>query len=162
MIVSTRNVRLSASIVAPLLMNHHSGKECSMMRTTLARALVTLAATALMYGAAPLAALESRIVQAQDSSAPQTQTDSRAGQAPQETRTAQGQLMRVDTDAKTISIQSAQGGPMVFRFTDATKVVGGERGVAGLATMSGEQVTVRYMQHDKDYVAAEIEIHTKG
>ena len=73
----------------------------------------------------------------------------------------QGQLMRVDTDARTVSIQSAQGSPMVFRFTEDTKVIGADKGVAGLATMTGSAVAVEYVQQGKDNIATQIEIRAK-
>jgi hypothetical protein len=137
------------------------------MRTT-TRALVTFAATALIYGASPLVAQASRSGWAPDSSAARASALQSQVPPPQDTHTAsetkvaRGQLMRVDTDARTISIQSEQGAPMVFRYTETTRVVGEERGVPGLATKTGDQVTVRYAQQDKDNVASEIEIGKKG
>src|SRR5690242_11666125 len=104
-----------------------------MMRTTTARALVVLAA-AFVCGAAPLFAQGWR-KPAPDVNAPRAQ-------AAQDARSVEGQLMRVDTEATTITIQSSQGAPMVFRYTDATRVVGGDRGVAGLATMTGDEVRI--------------------
>jgi hypothetical protein len=117
-----------------------------MMRTRITRALIACAAAALILGAIPLMA-----------QAPSGQGQAQAPAA----RTAQGQLMRVDTEAMTLSIQSAQGSPLVFHYTADTKVVGADRGVAGLATMTGSPVAVRYVQQDKDNIAIQIEIQEK-
>ena len=117
------------------------------MKTRITRALLACAATAFVVSAIPLRAQEPRTPPAQ-------------AQA-QEAKTAQGQLMRVDAEARTLSIQSAQGSPMVFRYTPETKVIGADKGVAGLATMSGAAVTVQYVQQDKDNVATQIEIRAK-
>jgi hypothetical protein len=86
--------------------------------------------------------------------------ESKAAQGP-EPKIVQGQLMRVDGDARTLAIQSSTGSPMVFRYTDDTKVIGADKNVAGLATMSGSPVTVQYIEQDKDNVATQIEIHQK-
>lgn len=71
---------------------------------------------------------------------------------------AQGQLVRVDPDAKTLAIRTAQGSQMSFRYTDQTKVTGASDSVAGLATMTGAQLSVRYTQEGKENIAAEIVI----
>jgi glucose/arabinose dehydrogenase len=130
------------------------------------RTLIASAAVALTLAAAPqLFAQDSRAPQAPPSQAqqpPQTQQPPAAQQPhdQQQFKTAQGQLTRVDTDARTIAITS-QGAPMVFRYTADTKVVGGDKGVAGLATMTGTEVTVQYVQQEKDNVASQIEIRGK-
>jgi hypothetical protein len=119
------------------------------MRTLTTRTVLAFAAVALISAAVPLRAQESK------TAPPQEKT------APAQERTAQGQLMRVDTEAMTLSIQSSQGSPQVFRYTSATKVTGADKGVAGLATMSGASVTVQYVQQNKDNVATQIDIRPK-
>ena len=114
-----------------------------MIRTKTTRALIAFAAVTLILGAIPLLAQESKAAQGQ------------------EPKVAQGQLTRVDGEARTLAIQSSAGSPMVFRYTAETKVIGADKGVAGLATMTGTQVTVRYVEQDKDNVATQIEIHQK-
>lgn len=74
----------------------------------------------------------------------------------------QGDLLRVDPDAKTITIQPAQGADQEFKYTEATKVVGGDKGVAGLATMKGAKVTVQFKTEGKDRIATQIEVHPKS
>jgi hypothetical protein len=121
------------------------------MRTTTSRALIANAAVVLFLGAMPLMAQEPRPGPAQGQAQAQAQ----------QPKSAQGQLVRVDADASTLSIQSAQGAPMVFRYNNDTKVIGAEKGVAGLATMSGAAVTVQYVERDKDNIATQIEIRAK-
>jgi hypothetical protein len=111
------------------------------MRTS-KRTLLVLAAVLLMVGVVPALA--------QDSRAP----------AP-EPRIAQGQLMKVDTTARMIAIRSAQGAQMQFSYTEDTKVVGADQGVAGLATMSGADVTIQFVRKGQDNVAMQIEVREK-
>jgi hypothetical protein len=80
---------------------------------------------------------------------------------PQEPSIAQGQLLKVDANAKTIAIRSAQGAQMQFNYTDDTKVVGADQGVAGLATMSGADVTVHFVKKGQDNIATQIEVQQK-
>jgi hypothetical protein len=107
---------------------------------TARRAFIVLTAAVLMLSALP--------VLAQQSAQPQAAM-------------AQGQLQKVDASAKTLSIRTAQGTPMEFRFTEETKVIGAEGEVAGLATKAGSDVTVKYIQQDKANVATEIQVHPK-
>jgi hypothetical protein len=74
----------------------------------------------------------------------------------------QGDLLTVDPDAKTVTIQPAQGSDQVFKYTDDTKVVGGDKGVAGLATMKGSRVTVTFKTEGKDRIATQIEVLPKA
>jgi len=104
------------------------------------RTLLVLAAVLLMLGVMPALAQEPR--------------------AP-EPSIAQGQLLKVDANAKTIAIRSAQGAPVQFSYTEDTKVVGADQGVAGLATMSGADVTVQFVKKGQDNVATQIEVHQK-
>jgi hypothetical protein len=73
-----------------------------------------------------------------------------------------GELVRVDTTAKTISVRPEKGEPMIFTYTDATKVIGAGDSVAGLATMSGTSVTVHYSKVQQNNVASQIEIQKKA
>jgi Cu/Ag efflux protein CusF len=69
-----------------------------------------------------------------------------------------GTLDKVDVDAKTITIKKEDNSTMVFSFTEETKIIGAEEGVAGLATMNGAQVTVRYTVEGQSNVATEVEV----
>lgn len=72
-----------------------------------------------------------------------------------------GELMRVDPDAKTIAIKTAAGVEQTFRYTDSTAVTGAEKSVAGLATMSGAQVTVSYRVEGNANIATAIAVRNK-
>jgi YD repeat-containing protein len=104
------------------------------MRTT-RRALFVLAAVVLLVGVMPALAQEPSI--------------------------AQGQLVRVDANAKTIAIRTPQGTQMQFSYTDDTKVTGADESVAGLATMAGADLTVHYTKKQQDNVATQIEVRKK-
>lgn len=74
---------------------------------------------------------------------------------------ARGELVRVDPDARRLVIKLAEGMEVPFVYTDHTKVIGSETGVAGLAAMTGARVMVRYTTEGKDRVALEIDIHAR-
>jgi hypothetical protein len=76
---------------------------------------------------------------------------------------AKGELVRVDTSAKTIAIRPEQGSDsMVFAYTDATKVTGAGESVAGLATMSGSLVTVHFTKQQQGNVATQIDVQKRS
>jgi hypothetical protein len=79
----------------------------------------------------------------------------------QESSIAQGQLLKVDANAKTIAIRTPQGAQMQFSYTDDTKVTGADESVAGLATMAGADLTVHYTKKQQDNVATQIEVKKK-
>ncbi len=83
-----------------------------------------------------------------------------ARQASHNAVSASGELLRVDSDAKTLAIKTADGTEMQFAYTDQTEVVGGEKDVAGLATKSGAQVTVSYTAEGSVNTATKIEIQS--
>jgi hypothetical protein len=109
------------------------------MRTPKA-ALLVLAAVLLTVGVMPALAQEPRS---------------------QEPSIVQGQLLKVDPSAKSIAIRTAQGTQMQFSYTEETKVVGADQGVAGLATMAGADVTVHFAKKGQDNVATQIEVQPK-
>ena len=77
------------------------------------------------------------------------------GAAPaQKAESAKGELKSVDATAKSLTI-SAGGKDRVFTYNDSTKVSGAQGGVAGLATMSGREVTVQFGANN---VATSIEV----
>lgn len=57
-----------------------------------------------------------------------------------------GDLIKVDSTAKTITVKAADGAETVFAYTDATTVTGA-KDVAGLATMTNQKVTVNYTEN---------------
>ena len=74
---------------------------------------------------------------------------------------ASGELVKIDTSAKTIVIKTESEPQMQFSYTDATKVTGADKGVAGLATMTGSSLTVHYNKRGQNNVATEIEVQPK-
>jgi hypothetical protein len=108
------------------------------MRTT--RLFVVVAAIVAIVGVVPALA--------QQPSAPQPST-------------AQGQLMRVDTGAKTITIKTASDEQLVFTYSDTTKVTGAGDTVAGLATLEGTDVKVTYAKRGQENIASQIEVQKK-
>ena len=72
--------------------------------------------------------------------------------------TAKGELVKVDADAKTITIKGADGVETEFAYTAATDVAGLREGVAGLATKSGSKVTVHFTTDMGKKTATKIEV----
>src|SRR2546425_6524388 len=78
--------------------------------------------------------------------------------APQAEKTFQGQLMKVDANAKTISVKGAGDAEMLFQYNDRTQVVG-QKDIQGLATETGTQLRVTYREAGPDsHMATKIEI----
>lgn len=71
--------------------------------------------------------------------------------------TAKGELVKVDADAKNITIKGADGVETVFAYTDTTEVAGRD-GVAGLATKAGTKVTVHFVSNAGTKTATKIEV----
>ena len=112
------------------------------MRTTLHGLVAALALVAFVSGVAhpsSVAAQESAQAQAQ-------KADS-----------AKGELRSVDSAKRTLTI-SAGDKDQVFQYNEQTKVTGAQGGVAGLATMSGRQVTVQFMTKGAERIATAIEV----
>ncbi len=96
-----------------------------------------------------------------------SQRDS-AVQVDQKATQMKGELVQVDAKAKTLTIKDGTAN-VEFRYTDETAVTGADKDVAGLATMSGAQVTVHYKveqpgpQEESQPVrtATKIEVHPR-
>lgn len=108
------------------------------------RTIVMLAALVLLVAAA---------VQAQDKPA----APPAAPGAAQASTSASGELTDVDAKAATITVKTATE-DMKFRYDDQTKVTGAQKGVAGLATMKGSQVTVNYKKEGSNNIATSIDV----
>jgi hypothetical protein len=80
-------------------------------------------------------------------------------QAQVQTQTAQGELLDVDGKANTLTIKT-QTGEMTFRYNDSTKVTGAQKGISGLATMTGSEVTVMYRKDGQINLATSIDVKT--
>lgn len=92
--------------------------------------------------------------QAPASQAPSAQAPAApAGQA-QKPETAKGELKSVDAQKMTLTLDSGQ----TFQYTSSTKVTGAQGGVAGLASMSGREVTIDYETKGADRIATMITV----
>jgi hypothetical protein len=74
------------------------------------------------------------------------------------TMTAQGELVSVDAKANTFSLKTTAPAEMTFRYNEQTKVSGAQKGVAGLATATGSQVTIQYRKDGATNLATSIEV----
>jgi len=83
------------------------------------------------------------------------------GQQPPAASVASGELVKIDTSAKTITIKTASEPEMLFSYSDTTKVTGSDKDVAGLATMTGTMVTIHFTKRGQNNVATEIEVQAK-
>lgn len=84
-------------------------------------------------------------------------SEQRADRADKKTDVAKGELVKVDADAKKITIKDAAGVETEFAYTATTEVAGRE-GVAGLATKSGSKVTVHFTNDMGTKTATKIEV----
>jgi len=83
-------------------------------------------------------------------------------QAQQEMATVvEGTLESVNATTKTLIVKTAAGKEETLRYDDATKVTGGQSGVAGLANSKGTNVTVKFRGTGADRMATEITIREK-
>ena len=78
-------------------------------------------------------------------------------QARPQAKTFEGQLTNVDAKTQTVSVKG-NAGEMMFRYTEQTQVVGGEKDIQGLATKSGANVIVTYQDAGDNHIAARIEV----
>jgi hypothetical protein len=79
------------------------------------------------------------------------------GQA-QADKTFEGQLTKVDANAKTISVKGSAA-EMMFRYTDQTQVLGSAKDVQGLAGKTGTPLKVTYREAGANsYIATRIEV----
>jgi hypothetical protein len=78
--------------------------------------------------------------------------------ADQQEKAFQGTLVKVDSDAKTLTAKDANNKDMVFHYTDKTAVVGSENTVQGLAGKAGTQVNISYSVEKGANNATRIEI----
>ena len=75
--------------------------------------------------------------------------------AQEKAQIAEGELVKVDAAAKTLSVKTAKG-EMEFRYNDQTQISGAEGGVEGLATQSGAPVKVHFDAASKTATRIEV------
>lgn len=88
--------------------------------------------------------------------APQTQEER------QDAMSITGELVDVDANEKTMTLKTADGTEETVRYTDATKVTGADRGIAGLANDDGTRVTVRFSGTGENRIATDITVLGKS
>ena len=82
-------------------------------------------------------------------------------QAPETPQIFEGELMKVDATAKTLSVKSSEGREMEFRYNDQTLISGADGGVEGLATKSGTPVSVSFDTATRTAARIEVRQHQK-
>jgi len=132
------------------------------MQKTL-KGLVAIAAFMTLAGAG-IANAQSPSSRPDPSQSPSAQQPP-SSQAPPSSResretTITGELMRVTPDTKMFTVKSATG-EIQFKYSESTVVSGAQKTVAGLATSSGEQVTVSYRVENGSNMATKIEVKEK-
>jgi len=75
--------------------------------------------------------------------------------------TVTGELVNVNADAHTIRVKKADNSEVEFSYSPETEVLGADKGMNGLATLNGSEVTVHYTLHGKTNAAAKIEVTAK-
>jgi hypothetical protein len=80
-------------------------------------------------------------------------------QAPETPQIFEGELMKVDATAKTLSVKNSEGREMEFRYNDQTLISGADGGVEGLASKSGTPVSVHFDTATR--TAAKIEVRQR-
>jgi hypothetical protein len=83
--------------------------------------------------------------------------------APAEETSVKGELVGVDTTAKTISIRAeGSNSPTVFAYSDSTKVSGAGDSVTALSSMKGSNVTIHFTKQTPNNVATRVEVAKKS
>jgi len=77
-------------------------------------------------------------------------------------KVAQGELVKVDTDAQTLTIRNATGEEIEFQYNADTKVEGSTSGVQGLSTKTGTRLMIHYKEQTDSKLATRVEIVKAG
>ena len=72
----------------------------------------------------------------------------------QKPESAKGELKSVDAQKMTLTLANGQ----TFQYSSSTKVTGAQGGVAGLASMSGREVTIDFETKGADRIATMITV----
>jgi hypothetical protein len=120
-------------------------------------AFMTLAGAGIANAQSPSTRPDPSVAQSPSTQQPPS---SQNPSTPSRDRTLSGELMRVNPDTKMFSVKGASG-EIQFQYSDQTVVTGAQKTVAGLATMSGEQVTVSYRVESGNNIATKIDVKEK-
>ncbi len=74
---------------------------------------------------------------------------------------ATGELLKVDTTGQTFTIKQPSGDEMQFKYTNDTKVEGAQTSMQGLASETGNKLTVHYTESGGNKIANRIEVSKK-
>ena len=88
---------------------------------------------------------------------PLAQGQDRAAPPAQAEKVFQGQLTKVDANAKAIMVKGTGDNEMAFEYTDATQIVGSEKSIQGLAGKTGTELKVTYRDAGGKHTATKIE-----
>ena len=80
----------------------------------------------------------------------------RAEQPKADSTSLKGELIKVDTTAKMLTIKADDGKTEMVAYNDSTKVTGAQTGIAGLANQPNTKVTVKFTGAGPTRVASEI------
>ena len=80
---------------------------------------------------------------------------------PSSEKTFDGQLMKIDATAKSISVKNSDNKEMTFTYTDQTLVVGPDNSIQGLNGKTGTQLKVSYREDKGANLATKIEVVPK-
>jgi len=84
-----------------------------------------------------------------------------ATERPGAEKTLNGQLIKVDTQAKMISVKGPDEKEMIFAYNDSTQVVSPDKTIQGLTGKSGAALTVTYREERGSNLATRIELTEK-
>ena len=115
-----------------------TSKHAVIVLTGLALLVVVLGATPALAQAAPP---QQPPAQAEKAKQPPPQAETAEQPAPVE-----GELVRVEAEAKKVAIKTADGAEVEFLYTDDTEVSGAKDGAAGLVTMKEGRVTIHFTE----------------
>jgi ABC-type oligopeptide transport system substrate-binding subunit len=89
--------------------------------------------------------------------APGAQAPAAAPAQAQKPESAKGELKSVDAQKMTLTLANGQ----TFQYNSSTKVTGAQGGVAGLASMSGREVTIDFETKGADRIATMITVEAE-
>jgi hypothetical protein len=153
--------------LSTVLNNSEKKREVKLMKKLLT---VTAICVAVMLAVVPLASGQGPEKGAPPQGGPPAGGPPQGGPPPaggppaggaQAERVFQGQLVKVDAQAKWISVKGPGDKEMQFDYTDATQVVG-EKNVQGLAGKTGADLRVTYRDAGGKLTATKIETIEKG
>jgi hypothetical protein len=78
--------------------------------------------------------------------------------AKDEVQKISGELVKVDTEKKILSVKMADGAEWAFDYTSSTEISGSNKDEQGLATSEGSKVVVHYTTADDKKTATKVEV----